>query len=89
MLGIDPKVNCHHLDTNPTYNPYQQKKRSLYPEKYEVLKEKIDSLSQNGFIREEAIYPNWVSNPILVEKPQWKAESMCQFHQPVRGLPKG
>lgn len=67
MVGIDPKISCHHLKINPKANLYKQKMRALNPESYEALKDEVQMLIASRFIR-ESIYPKWVSNPVLVKK---------------------
>lgn len=41
----------------------KSKKHILGPERSVVLKEEVDKLKANGFIR-DALYPEWVSNPV-------------------------
>ncbi|XP_022852947.1 uncharacterized protein LOC111374507 [Olea europaea var. sylvestris] len=65
MVGIDPRISCHHLNMNSSCTPHRQKRRALNPEKYKALKDEVGKLSRTGFIR-EAIYPKWISNPILI-----------------------
>ncbi|KAL2543282.1 Uncharacterized protein Adt_04260 [Abeliophyllum distichum] len=38
MVGIHPKINCHHLNIDPKFPSHRQKRRPLNPEKYEALK---------------------------------------------------
>ncbi|XP_022889049.1 uncharacterized protein LOC111404482 [Olea europaea var. sylvestris] len=57
MVGIDPKFSCHHLKIDPKVDLYRQKRRALNPERYEALKEEVQKLIQNDFIR-EATYPS-------------------------------
>lgn len=71
MVGIDPKVSCHHLNINPTYTLHRQKRRTLNQVMYKALKKEVKNLSRNGFTR-ETIYPKWISNLILVKKPSGK-----------------
>lgn len=40
---------------------------ALNSEIYEALKKEVWKLVSNGFIR-KAVYPKWISNPILVKK---------------------
>lgn len=87
MVGIDPKVSCHHLNINPTYTLHRQKRRTLNQVMYKALKKEVKNLSRNGFTR-ETIYPKWISNLILVKKPSGK-QRMCRFLQPESNLPKG
>ena len=41
------------------------------PERYAALKLEVNNLLQNGSIQ-EALYPTWVANPVLVKKPKGK-----------------
>ena len=61
----------HHLNIDPKARPVRQKRKALDPKRYTTLKEEVDKLKANGFIR-EAFYPLWVSNPVLVPKPNGK-----------------
>ncbi|XP_022894074.1 uncharacterized protein LOC111408560 [Olea europaea var. sylvestris] len=87
MVGIDPKVSCHHLKIDPKVAPHRQKRRALNPERYEALKEEVQKLIQNGFIR-KATYPRWVSNPILVRKNNGKWRVCIDFTNLNRACPK-
>ena len=61
----------HRLNVDPTYKPVRQKRRLMTYERYVALKEEVDDLLANEFIR-EAHYPVWVANPILVKKKNGK-----------------
>ncbi|KAL2485114.1 RT RNaseH 2 domain-containing protein [Abeliophyllum distichum] len=78
MVGIHPKINCHCLNIDPKFPSHRQKRRPLNPEKYEALKEEVDKLLQSNFIR-KARYPKWVSNPVLVKKPNGKMRTCIDF----------
>ncbi|KAL2479834.1 Uncharacterized protein Adt_32800 [Abeliophyllum distichum] len=56
MVGIDPSVACHALKVDPKMRPKIQKRRHLSTERYGTLKEEVDKMLANGFIR-EAVYP--------------------------------
>lgn len=43
-----------------------------------MLKDEVDKLGRNDFIR-EAIYLKWISNPILVKKPNEKWRICVDF----------
>ncbi|KAL2480122.1 Uncharacterized protein Adt_33088 [Abeliophyllum distichum] len=66
MVGIDPSVACHALKVDPKVCPKIQKIRHLSTKRYSALKEEVDKLLANEFIK-EAVYLQWVSNPMLVE----------------------
>ena len=71
MCGTPPEYAVHTLNIDPTVTPIKQKRRTQGPERSAVLKEEVDKFMQNGFIR-ESVYPNWVSNPVLVKKANGK-----------------
>ncbi|EXB53021.1 Transposon Ty3-I Gag-Pol polyprotein [Morus notabilis] len=59
----------------------------MNPERYEALKEEVDKLISNGFIR-EAHYPSWVSNPVLVTKPNGMWRTCVDFSDLNKVCPK-
>ena len=68
MCGISPEIVTHVLNIDSKFPPVRQKRRSLGPERSIALKDECDKLLANGFIR-ESFYPKWISNPVLVMKP--------------------
>lgn len=58
IVGIDPKVRCHHFNLDPKFTSHK-KRRALNLERYEALKEEVQKLEDNGFIR-EVIYLQWI-----------------------------
>ncbi|XP_022897827.1 uncharacterized protein LOC111411539 [Olea europaea var. sylvestris] len=87
MLGIDPRISCHHLNINFSCAPHRQKRRALNSELYEALKEEINKLIRSGFIR-ESIYPKWISNPVLVKKSSGKWKVCEDFTNLNKACPK-
>ena len=73
MKGIDPDLMCHRLNVDPQIPTRRQKIRPLDPERAQALKDEVDKLIKAGFIH-EAKFPVWVSNPVLVPKPdkRWR-----------------
>ena len=72
MVGIDPNVMLHRLNINPEHKHYvRQKRRPMTAECYAALKEEVDKLLANKFIR-KASYPTWVAKPVLVKKKNGK-----------------
>ncbi|XP_024026071.1 uncharacterized protein K02A2.6-like [Morus notabilis] len=59
----------------------------MNPERYEALKEEVDKLINNGFIR-ESHYPRWVSNPVLVIKPNGNWRTCVDFSDLNKACPK-
>ena len=58
------------------------------PERSAALKEEVDKLKANGFIR-DALYPEWVSNPVLVRKPNGKWRTCVDYSDLNKACPKG
>ncbi|XP_024023264.1 uncharacterized protein K02A2.6-like [Morus notabilis] len=87
MEGIDSEIICHSLNIDPSYPPKRQKRRPMNPERYEALKKEVDKLINNGFIR-EAHYPRWVSNPVLVVKPNGSWKTCVDFNDLNKACPK-
>ena len=56
----------------------RQKRRPMTAERYAALKEEVDKLLANKFIR-EARYPTWVANLILVKKKNEKWRTCVDF----------
>lgn len=87
MIGIDPKVSCHLLQVDPSCPPHRQKRRALNTERYEALKEEVERLISNGFVR-EANYLKWISNPVLVKKHNGKWRVCIDFSNLNQACPK-
>jgi len=87
MCGISPEIAVHTLNIDPTFTPIKQKRRTQGPERSAALKEEVDKLMQNGFIR-ESTYPNWVSNPVLVKKANGKWRVCIDFLDLNKACPK-
>ena len=75
MCGISPAITSHTLNIDPPHVPVKQKRRGMDPERSAALKEEVEKLKANGFIR-DVLYPEWVSNPVLVRKPTESGECM-------------
>nr|XP_009419888.1 PREDICTED: uncharacterized protein LOC103999771 [Musa acuminata subsp. malaccensis] len=67
MTGVDPEVAEHHLNIPPDARPVKQKPRRQAPDRQRTIQEEVDRLLAVGFI-EEAKYPRWLSNVVLVKK---------------------
>nr|XP_009388102.1 PREDICTED: uncharacterized protein LOC103974923 [Musa acuminata subsp. malaccensis] len=75
MTGVDPEVAQHHLNISPDTLPVKQKPKRQAPDRQLAIREEVDRLLAAGFIK-EARYPRWLSNVVLVKKPNgnWR---MC------------
>ena len=52
MEGIDPNIMSHCLNVDPSRKPVRQKRQAMATESYQALKEEIDKLLSNDFIKE-------------------------------------
>src|SRR5574338_128227 len=57
------------------------------PERSASLREEVDKLKANGFIR-DALYPEWVSNPVLVKKANGKWRTYVDYSDLNKACPK-
>jgi hypothetical protein len=75
MSGILREVIEHKLGINPSYKLVKQKERRYTPKRHETIRQEVNKLLEAGFIW-SVYYPNWLTNPVLVEKPNdsWR---MC------------
>ena len=78
MGGIDPTVITHRLNTNPSFKPIKQKRRSFAPERQKAINEEVGKLLQAGAIR-EVEYPEWLANVVLVKKANGKWRLYIDF----------
>ena len=65
MPSIDPVIMEHKLNVDP---PIIQKKRHIGPERVAAATAEVQKLVEAWFIR-ECQYPEWISNIVLVKKP--------------------
>ena len=87
MGGIDPAVITHRLNTNPSFNPVKQKRRSFAPERQKAINEEVGKLLQAGAIR-EVEYPEWLANVVLVKKANGKWRLCIDFTDINKACPK-
>ena len=75
MPGIAPTIMEHRLNVDPPHRPVIQKKRHMGLERAATANAEVQKLLEAGFIR-ECQYPEWISNVVLMKKPNgtWK---MC------------
>ncbi|GKV36665.1 hypothetical protein SLEP1_g44771 [Rubroshorea leprosula] len=87
MPGIPAELTVHKLSTDPTKRLVVQKRRLFGPEKQAAIDEEIQKLLQAGFIR-RVEYSEWVSNPVLVKKPNGKWRMCIDFTNLNDACPK-
>ncbi|GKV51993.1 hypothetical protein SLEP1_g58603 [Rubroshorea leprosula] len=81
----ETELTVHKLSTNPTKRV--QKCRLFGLEKQAAINEEIQKLLQVGFIR-RVEYSEWVSNPVLVKKPNGKWRMCIDFTNLNEACPK-
>ena len=67
MLGFDPSIVEHEIQTYPNTIPVRQKLRPVNPCKVAVVKAKVEKLLKVNFIYPIAL-KEWVSNTVPVDK---------------------
>ncbi|GKV38871.1 hypothetical protein SLEP1_g46730 [Rubroshorea leprosula] len=87
MRGIPVELTVDKLNTDPTKRPMVQKRRLFGPEKQTTIDEEIQKLLQAGFIK-RVEYSKWVSNPVLVKKPNGKWRMRIDFTNLNEACPK-
>ncbi|GKV47282.1 hypothetical protein SLEP1_g54195 [Rubroshorea leprosula] len=88
MPGIPAKLIVHKLSTDPTKWPVVQKCHLFGLDKQAAIDEEIQKLLQADFIR-RVEYSEWVSNPVLVKKPNGKWRMCIDFTNLNEALPPG
>ena len=87
MHGIPKEVMCHKLDIQPGHKPVKQKLRHQGKERIEAAKAEVQKLLKANFIR-ECQYSNWLSNVVLVKKPNGKWRMCVDFTDLNKACPK-
>ncbi|KAL5568714.1 hypothetical protein UlMin_025289 [Ulmus minor] len=87
MPGIDPNVIVHRLNIDPNFKPIKQKRRTFNAERYMAINTEVDKLLKAGFI-EEANYPDWIANVVLVKKANGNWRVCVDFTNLNRACPK-
>ena len=87
MEGIDPSIMSHHLNVDPNRKLVRSKRRAMDTERYQALKEKVDKLLFNDFIK-KSFYPSWLANLVLVKKTNGKWRTCVDFTDLNKACPK-
>ncbi|KAL5565596.1 hypothetical protein UlMin_028760 [Ulmus minor] len=87
MPGIDPNVIVHRLNIDPNFKPIKQKRRTFNAERYMAINTEVEKLLKAGFI-EEANYPDWIANVVLVKKANGNCRVCVDFTDLNRACPK-
>lgn len=87
MVGIDPKIMCHHLNIDSERKGIRQKRRPVSGERASTLREEVDRLLKAGLVR-ESFCLTWLANPVLVKKPNRKWRTCVDFTDLNKACPK-
>jgi hypothetical protein len=71
MSGISREVTEHTLNEKPDSKLVKQGLRHINHEKRQAMGEELSRLLAAGFIK-EIQHPDWIANPVLVPKKNWK-----------------
>ena len=78
---------CDHLNIYPNRKPVRQKQCTMDVEPYQALKDEVDKLLANDFIK-ESFYPSWLANPMSIKKPNGKWRTCMDFTDLNKACPK-
>jgi hypothetical protein len=87
MPGIPTEVIGHKLDIDPSYKPIKQKERRYTPEWWETIWQEVNKLLKAEFIR-PVDYPDWLANPVLIEKPDDSCRMCIDYTSLNKACPK-
>ena len=87
ILGLDPSIMEHHINTWTDVAPICQKQRPIHPSKVAAVKAEIKNLRTISFIYPIA-YTTWVSNPVPVNKKEDTIHVCTKFRDLNGDVPK-
>ena len=87
MPGIDPEIMVHRLNDDKRVAERVQPRRAFSGERYQAIGEEVDKLLAADFIR-EAEHPKWVSNVVMVKKPNGKWRICIDYKDLNKACPK-
>src|SRR5919201_364789 len=87
MPGIPRDVAEHALEIRPGSRPVKQRLRRFDEEKCRIIREEVEKLEKVGFIK-EVHHPEWLANPVLVEKKNGKMRMCVDYTSLNKACPK-
>ena len=76
MPGVPKELIEYALKVDSNATPKKQRLRCFSPDKQEAIKKELAKLLAAGFIK-EVYHPEWLANPILVQKKNNNEWRMC------------
>ncbi|GKV15174.1 hypothetical protein SLEP1_g25976 [Rubroshorea leprosula] len=77
MPGIPTSVAVHKLSTSPLKKPIAQKRRLFGGERLKAIREEVQNLLQDGFVR-RVDYCEWITNLVLVKKSNGNIDKLVE-----------
>ncbi|XP_071699132.1 uncharacterized protein [Rutidosis leptorrhynchoides] len=87
MTGLLRENSEHRLNANPALKPIVQKCRGMAPDRMKLLCGEVAKLVDPGILR-EVKYQTWVTNPVLVKKPDGSWRMCINFKDINNACPK-
>ncbi|KAK9079977.1 hypothetical protein SSX86_001652 [Deinandra increscens subsp. villosa] len=87
MTGVPRTISEHMLALYPGSKPVQQRQRGMDTERANAVNEEVAKLVEAGILR-EVQYTDWVSNPVLVKKPDGSWRMCIDFKDVNNACPK-
>ncbi|XP_022032871.1 uncharacterized protein LOC110933979 [Helianthus annuus] len=87
MTGVPRDKAEHKLATLPDVKPVAQGKRSMAPNRRAAVVKEVRKLVEAGILRETQ-YHTWVSNPVMVKKPDGTWRMCIDFKDLNKACPK-
>ncbi|XP_074560387.1 uncharacterized protein LOC141816515 [Curcuma longa] len=87
LTGVSPTVAVHRLNVLPDSRPVKHKRRHFGSEQNKVIREEVQKLLKAGHIK-EVRFPTWLSNVVLVPKPNNKWRVCVDFRDLNKACPK-
>ena len=89
-FGGDLRFICHHLNVNPSVNPFitpkKQPPRRSSKDHFDAIKDEVMKLKHARAIK-DVFYPEWLPT-LCCKEEKWKVAGMCRLHRSEQGLPK-
>ncbi|XP_042401049.1 uncharacterized protein LOC121991090 [Zingiber officinale] len=87
LPGVKPEVAEHKLHLLTDSRPVKQKKRNFSVDQNKIIRAEVDQLRKAGHVR-EVQFPSWLSNVVLVKKPNNKWRVCIDIRDLNRASPK-
>jgi hypothetical protein len=87
MSGIPREVIEHKLGIDRVFKPIKQKERRYTSERRETIWVEVNKLLEAGFIM-PIDYPSWLTNPVLVAKPDGSWRTCIDYTSLNKACPK-